>query len=214
MAVVTVTNVGQDATGATHTSQITASKPAAPVGLEVIIPWMIAVAAAIVGMWFAYKHVIKPTATGIAKSYVPYAAVIAVAAALERLLEPLSDNLLRSAPAKTKAEQSTKTAQANAANPDVEASTVQDNVDQAAADQAEVETLTTTRAVVFWAIASILGVGISGSFGLFLLQSIATGHVNSFLDLAVTGLTIGAGTKPTHDLITSLQAKASSSSSP
>jgi hypothetical protein len=29
----------------------------------------------------------------------------------------------------------------------------------------------------------------------------------------VTGLTIGAGTKPTHDLITSLQAKASSASS-
>ena len=37
-------------------------------------------------------------------------------------------------------------------------------------------------------------------------------RVNPDLDLAVTGLTIGAGTKPTYDLITSLQAKASSAS--
>lgn len=213
MAVVTVTNVEKDAAGATHTNQITASKPADKVKLRVIIPCMLAVAAAVVGMWFAYKDGIKPTTIGIAKSYVPYAAVIAVAAALERLLEPLSEYLVPSTPAKTTAAQSTKTAQADAANPELKTPAVQANVDQAAADQAEVETLTTTRAVVFWAIASILGVGISGSFGLFLLQSIATGHVNSFLDLAVTGLTIGAGTKPTHDLIASLQAKASSSSS-
>jgi hypothetical protein len=214
MAVVTVTNVEKDAAGAMHTNQITASKPADKVQLRVIIPWMLAVAAAVVGMWFAYKDGIKPTTIGIAKSYVPYAAVIAVAAALERLLEPLSDYLVPSiTTAKTTAAESTKTAQGAAANPELKTPAVQTNVDKAAADQAEVETLTTTRAVVFWAIASILGVGISGSFGLFLLQSIATGHVNSFLDLAVTGLTIGAGTKPTHDLIASLQAKASSSSS-
>jgi hypothetical protein len=38
------------------------------------------------------------------------------------------------------------------------------------------------------------------------------GRVNPDLDLAVTGLTIGAGTKPAYDLITSLVAKASSAS--
>jgi hypothetical protein len=42
------------------------------------------------------------------------------------------------------------------------------------------------------------------------LQSVSTTPVNSFLDLAITGLTIGAGTKPLHDLITSMQVKASS----
>jgi hypothetical protein len=179
----------------------------------VIIPSMVAVAAAAVGMWFAYRYAIKPTTIGIAKNYAPYAGVIAAAAALERLLEPLSQVLMPSTTAKTTAAASKTAAQADAANPLVKATDVQSKVNQAASDQADLETLRTNRAVLFWAIASICGVGISGGFGLFLLQSIATGHVNTFLDLAVTGLTIGAGTKPTHDLITSLQAKASGSSS-
>jgi len=211
MAVMTVTNVEQNATAAPHTSQVAAWKAADPASLKAIIPSIITVAAATVGMWFAYKYAIKPTTIGIAKSYVPYAAVIAVTAALERLLEPLSQQLMPSTAAKAEAAESRTAAQADAANPLMKATDVQPKVNQAADAQAKVETLRTNRAVLFWAIASIFGVGISGGFGLFLLQSIATGHVNSFLDLAVTGLTIGAGTKPTHDLITSLQAKASGS---
>jgi hypothetical protein len=213
MAVVTVSNVEQVAGGAAHTNPVSASKAAAPPSLWVIIPSMVAVAAALVGMWFAYRYAIKPTTIGIAKNYVPYAGVVASAAALERLLEPLSQVLMPTAAAKTTAAQSKTAAQADAANPQKTAAEVQPKVDQAASDQADVEALRNNRTVFFWAIASICGLGISGGFGLFLLQSIATGHVNSFLDLAVTGLTIGAGTKPTHDLITSLQAKASGSSS-
>lgn len=63
-----------------------------------------------------------------------------------------------------------------------------------------------------WAIASVCGLGLSGGFGFFLLQSVASTPVNSFLDLSVTGLAIGAGTKPLHDLITSIQTKAATSS--
>ncbi len=211
MAVVTVTNVEQDAPGVTHTSPVSASIAADRAGLQLIIPSMVAVAAAAVGMWFAYKYAIKPTTIGFAKNYVPYAGVVASAAALERLLEPLSQWLMPTTGAKAAAAASRNDAQAKAADPLKNAADVQPAVKQAATDQAAVETLRTKRAVLFWAIASVCGLGISGGFGLFLLQSIATGHVNSFLDLAVTGLTIGAGTKPTHDLITSLQAKASGS---
>ncbi len=213
MAVVTVSNVEQAGGGAPHTSPVSASTAAAPPSLRVIIPSMVAVAVALVGMWLAYRYAIKPTTIGIAKNYVPYAGVVAAAAALERLLEPLSQVLMPSTAAKTTAAKSKTTAQADAANMQKTAAEVQPKVEQAASEQADVETLRNNRAVLFWAIASICGLGISGSFGLFTLQSIATGHVNSFLDLAVTGLTIGAGTKPTHDLITSLQAKASGSSS-
>jgi hypothetical protein len=99
-----------------------------------------------------------------------------------------------------------------AADPAVGAGQVQRLVDIAASAQAQVETLRTNRAVFFWAIASVCGLVISGAFGIFLLQSIASGPVNPYLDLAVTGLFIGAGTKPTHDLISSLQAKSGSSS--
>ena len=58
---------------------------------------------------------------------------------------------------------------------------VQPFVQNAADDQADVETRSSERAILFWAIAS------------------------------VCGLTIGAGTKPTHDLIATMQAKAAKS---
>jgi hypothetical protein len=213
MAAVTVTNVERVDGGTTHVSPVSAAKAAGPPSLGVISLSMAAVTVAIVGMWFAYRYAIKPTTIGVAKNYVPYAAVVAATAALERLLEPLSQVLMPTTTAKSTAAKSKTAAQADGANPQKTAADVQPKVEQAASDQADVETLRSNRAVLFWAIASICGLGISGGFGLFLLQSIATGHVNSFLDLAVTGLTIGAGTKPTHDLITSLQAKASGSSS-
>ena len=267
VATVTVPNVVTDQTGTT-TAPVSSAKAPAPASLWVIVPSMIAVLAAIIGMWYAYKYVIKPSTIGFAKNYVPYAGVVAAAAALERLLEPLTQVLmqgtvkdgaaggpatpasgavqlaakattgeekprppelsnalmkmvLRQGPGReTNAKKTLKQAAAEsraaalkaAADPAQTAESVQPMVEQAAADQASLETLRTNRAVLFWAIASILGVGISGGFGLFLLQTIATSHVNSLLDMAVTGLTIGAGTKPTHDLITSLQAKAGSSS--
>jgi len=211
MAAITVTNVNRDATGATSTTAMSSSKSASP-AKPVIWGSMIAVAAAAVLMWILYRFAIKPPPLGIAKNYVPYAAVIAVAAALERLLEPVSQLFMPSDAAKDNAVKSKSEAQVAAADPTKPAEDVKPLVDTAADSQAEADKLRTNRAIVFWAIASICGFVISGSFGLFLLQSIATGPVNSFLDLAVTGLTIGAGTKPTHDLITSLQAKAASSS--
>ena len=188
MAVFTVTNVEQNDTGVTPTT--TGVTPTTHT------------------FQVAATKAANPASLGV---IIP--SMVTVAAALERLLEPLSQQIIPSTAAKAQAAQSKTNAQAAAANPQMKATTdVQPMVQQAADHQAAVETLRTNRAVLFWAIASICGIGISGSFGLFLLQSIATGHVNSFLDLAVTGLTIGAGTKPTHDLITSLQAKASGSS--
>ena len=98
--------------------------------------------------------------------------------------------------AKLEVAQSNSEAQVAAADPAKPAEEVQPMVGKAANSQADADKLRTNRAIVFWAIASICGLVISGWFGLFLLQSIATGPVNSFLDLAVTGLTIGAGPSP------------------
>lgn len=214
MATVTVPNV----TGAGLAAQATpvsASAAAAPPSGKVTLSSILAVVAAIILMCFAHRYWIKPTPVlNIASSYVPYAGVIAASAALERFLEPLS-NLLMNNQAKTdKAGAATaKTAALKAAaDPSVGMAAVQSAAQDAANAQAKADTQRANRTVFFWAIASICGIGISGGFGFFLLQSIAAG-VNPYLDLAVTGLTIGAGTKPTHDLITSLQAKASGSSS-
>jgi hypothetical protein len=197
MAVITVTNIERDATGATSTTAMSGSKSAGP-DQPVIWGAMIAVAAAAVVMWILYRFAIKPHPLGIAKSYVPYAAVIAVAAALERLLEPLSQLFMPSDAAKDDAAQSKSEAHVAAADPTKSAADVKPVVDAAVSSQGRSpsDKLRTNRTIVFWAIASICGFVISGWFGLFLLQSIATGPVNSFLDLAVTGLTIGATAVP------------------
>jgi hypothetical protein len=59
-----------------------------------------------------------------------------------------------------------------------------------------------------WAVASGLGMAISGATGLFLLHAIDKGKwdIPRWLDVIATGLIIGGGTKPLHDLITNLQA--------
>jgi hypothetical protein len=87
------------------------------------------------------------------------------------------------------------------------------------------------RAVLMWATAAVLAMLVCASLGVFLLRSIetpstATGSTtsaslqsssaapsapnpakdpNRLLDLLVTGLVVGAGTKPLHDLISQIQ---------
>lgn len=213
MTTVTVPNV--TGTGDTaQTTPVSASAAAAPPSSRVVGWSIAAVIVAIVAMCLAYKFVIKPVPLKIASSYVPYAAVVAAAAALERFLEPLSNYLMntKSAAAKANATTTKAAAQSMGADPAKDADEVQTATQSAADAQAEVDTERANRAVFFWAIASICGIVMAGGFGFFLLQSIATSGVNPYLDIAVTGLAIGAGTKPTHDLITSLQAKSSGAS--
>jgi hypothetical protein len=66
------------------------------------------------------------------------------------------------------------------------------------------------RKLVFWALASIVSVVVTAAFGLGIFAAMAesTESWTDFqhqLDVALTGLVIGAGTKPLHDLITRLE---------
>jgi len=82
------------------------------------------------------------------------------------------------------------------------------------------------RAVLMWATASVLAMLVCASLGIFLLRSVETPgpakttaspapapakDPNRVLDLLVTGLVVGAGTKPLHDLITQIQTSSGSS---
>jgi hypothetical protein len=205
MATVTVTNSHQ-VVGVLHTSQVSASAAPQKVGYSMVIWPMAAVIAATIVMWFANRFWINPAPVSmqIVSSYVPYVGIIAVTAALERFLEPLSHVLMPDQETKKTAAKKKSDAQAAAADPGKSAAEVRPDVQGAADAQAAADRRRTQRAILFWAIASVCGVGISGGFGFFLLQSVSTGHVNTFLDLAVTGLTIGAGTKPMHDVITGI----------
>jgi hypothetical protein len=89
--------------------------------------------------------------------------------------------------------------------------------------QAELNQRRADKAIVYWAFASILGMLLSGLLGLYLLHIIGLNgdginaqgawtaaiwtwaSARHMLDLLVTGLAIGGGTKPLHDLIGNLQ---------
>jgi hypothetical protein len=211
MATITVTNAEKDQADALRTTPVSASASAGSLNWPWIVVPMLAVVLVAVVMCFAYRYWIKPTPMRFMVGYLPYAGVIAAAAALERFLEPLSKVLFTTSSRKKDAAVSKTEADKAAADPDQSATVVQQLVETAATDQAAITRRRSGRAIIFWAIASICGLVISGSFGFFLLRSVAISHVNPYLDLVVTGLTIGAGTKPTHDLITSIQSKSAAS---
>jgi hypothetical protein len=79
------------------------------------------------------------------------------------------------------------------------------------ANKEKVLQIEANRAVCFWAVATILALAACTILGLGLIQSIAAiggGTVPSLfkaVDLLLTSLAIGAGTKPLHDLIGVIQ---------
>ena len=65
------------------------------------------------------------------------------------------------------------------------------------------------RAQIMLGIATLAGVIVSFAFGLYFLRAIGMSTAR-WVDIFVSGLIIGAGTKPLHDLITTIQGAAAS----
>jgi len=94
----------------------------------------------------------------------------------------------------------------------------------AAATQAKLDQRRADKAVAYWALASILGLLLSATLGMYLLHIVglrgdgvatngtwaagilSAAGIRHMIDLLVTGLAIGGGTKPLHDLVSNLQA--------
>lgn len=78
---------------------------------------------------------------------------------------------------------------------------------RAAADkQAELERWRANRTMVAWALATTLGMIASSATGIYLLQMVVTSPQEPrALDILLTGLVVGGGSKPLHDLITRVQ---------
>jgi MFS family permease len=153
-------------------------------------------------------------------NYTTFAGLFVTALAIERLLEPFS-GLVMPTTDQRKAERDAARASFALGNSATTASDVQ----QAKKRYAYVRT---SRAVILWAVATLLGMILAAVFGLFLVRTTTTtGKIpavqpgirvtapnhktapkdpNRFVDLLVTGLVVGAGTKPLHDLISRVQA--------
>ncbi len=188
--------------------------------------------------WFVYDWV-GPTDFVPGSNYAPLAGLFVVALALERLLEPFSGWVLPSTEAKKQARDKAVVAAVTSTG---RARTMA--VQVAANKQQQTDEARASRAVLMWAIASVLGMLTAAGFGFFLLRSVespspaaaktaaasasgkattgppATNHrtgsqdPNRVLDLVVTGLVIGAGTKPLHDLVSRIQTANQSSKDP
>jgi hypothetical protein len=72
-------------------------------------------------------------------------------------------------------------------------------------DAAKVAQVKADRAKWALGVTSVLGVLTSCGFGLFFLETIGIHAGSNTVDSLVTGLLIGAGTKPLHDFISTLQ---------
>jgi hypothetical protein len=129
------------------------------------------------------------------------------AQATERLLEPFAAFVLRSESAKDEVEVSLAAAMNSPDDP---------TVLQAAAEARErLEQRQRARAYVLWAAATVVGMLASATIGLYLIAAIAVdrGPVVP-VDILVTGLVIGGGTKPLHDLISRIESAKQNAEAP
>ena len=85
---------------------------------------------------------------------------------------------------------------------------LQQALNDAAQKKAHAARSKANRKIVFWAIASAVGVLASAALKLYLLRTVGIATPNRPLEVLATGLIIGSGTQPLHDLVGLISAKA------
>jgi hypothetical protein len=164
------------------------------VGAGAILAWLL-------WKWFDPKG-FKP-----APDISAFAVLYVFAQSIERLLEPLTQWAGRANDSLDKQKAVTERDEAVAALPtaanDPEVDTGE-ALKTLATKQEQVDQVRANLAVLLWAVASLVAMLVCGAFGVLLLEGIGL-DVPEWFDIAVTGLAIGSGTKPLHDLISNIQ---------
>lgn len=161
-----------------------------PKPMWVVISYVAVIVGAVIAL-IARPHVDVPEIK-IDEGFTALAVIYIAAQSIERFMQPLTEMFFG---AKKKAEAKEKVRKG--VNP--------------AANKEEVLQIEADRAVAFWAVATLLALGVCLILGLGLIESIASiggGKVPSLFkgaDLVITAIAIGAGTKPLHDLIGVIQ---------
>jgi hypothetical protein len=178
----------------------------------------LAVAAAVVlGLTRNYPY--SATATAPVAGLTIFAVYFVAAQAIERLLEPVA-SFFGQTPADD-LDSATATAQSKVDEAHVVASASGSSSDQkreandaataalkeAATKKAKKASSQADRAIAFWALASAVGIAASAFLKLYLLTTVGVASPGRILDVIATGLIIGAGTKPLHDLVTLISAQ-------
>jgi hypothetical protein len=136
-----------------------------------------------------------------------YAALLVFAGAVERILEPFS-NLMPG----TRARGQYESAVAALANGNPGAS-----LKGVATAKAKLDRALANRTVLMWGLATGVAAVVSAAGGFYVLHMIASpdwvSQIPTWVDALVTGLVVGTGTKPVHDLITKAQSAREAKSS-
>ena len=143
-----------------------------------------------------------------------FAAYYVVAQVIERIQEPFTPWIGRAktddgttvAQPKAKATRENKVAEARKAAVDPKKTKTEVEAAGVAAAKAQriVDQIRVNLTLVLWASSSVLAMIASAYFGLHLLKAVGipvTGFPDTLMDILITGLAIGGGTKPLHDLI-------------
>lgn len=179
-----------------------AKPPAATADLDFIIAsYLLMVVGAFAG-WGLWHAAGTPSFVALA-GVSTFAPLYVFAQSIERLLEPFA-TFFGGADATHVEPGATGVKKPEAVLMRAEAIVDQDP-DRAADWAGVVDKIRHNTAVLTWAIASVLGMLASGGFGILLLHRIGFTSMRPSFDIAITGLAIGSGTKPLHDLISNLQ---------
>jgi hypothetical protein len=157
----------------------------------VVTAWLLVVGGAFAG--YGLYEWIDPKAFEPGADISLFAPLYILAQGIERLLEPFTS-------AFGKTEGKTKNEAAN----ERDQALADAKLEVCAEKQALVNRIRRNRAVIVWGAASLLAMLACGAFGIRLLSA-ARFDVPAFWDIALTGLAVGAGTKPLHDLISNIQ---------
>ncbi|WP_285029634.1 hypothetical protein [Mycolicibacterium sp. lyk4-40-TYG-92] len=176
--------------------------------------------------WFLDAHFAHPAvvATG---SAVPvdgltiFAVFFVAALAIERLLEPFSDAILPTATSEMEAGTALKKAGAQTAafvhsraqrrqadtgdsssDGDADTNEVTQAIKSAATKAEKLSVRQLARTTAFWVIATCAGMVVAASMNLYFLSTVGIAATKPWwAEILATGLIIGGGTKPLHDLV-------------
>jgi hypothetical protein len=181
--------------------------PAELHGSYIVWSYIAIVIAAAVAAFMAIE--IEAPTIVVATGFTSFAVIYIVAQAIERFLQPISE--IWGKPEQVEEAKQTVAAKKSLVELAAQGDATQKAEKEEAVAQKELDYRKLERATFFWAIASVLALLVCGALGLGLLQSVSQvdgGNVKPWFqafDVIVTGLAIGAGTKPLHDLISAIQ---------
>lgn len=152
-----------------------------------------------------------------------FAVFFVAALAIERLLEPLSNALLPKAPLAKDAHDALKQAgskasdyldraaeetSSTASSPEAGSiSAANTAIDAAASAVERLNVRQLQRATAFWAIATCLGILVAAAMNLYFMNTVGITAGQRWEEILATGLIIGAGTKPLHELVKLISSK-------